>query len=92
MGEDELRKSKQQLKSSLLLGMESTTSRMNSLAKYEIYFGRHFGIEKILAGIESVTPRQIQELAQELFQSNLLNLVLLGPHEAIHLDEQLLQC
>ncbi len=92
VGEVELRKVKEHLKGSLMLGLESTTNRMTTLAKYQIYFGRHFTLDEILAGIESVTPEQIQELAQDIFQSETLSLALLGPAKAISLDKGVLRC
>ena len=47
--EAELRRAKDHLKGSLMLSLESTGSRMNHLARQEIYFGRQFGLDEILA-------------------------------------------
>src|SRR5260370_1356017 len=38
--EEELRRSKNHLKGSLMLSLESTSSRMSNLARQELYFGR----------------------------------------------------
>ncbi|MBI5167352.1 MAG: insulinase family protein, partial [candidate division NC10 bacterium] len=53
---EEFRKAQEQLKGNLLLGLESTSSRMTRLAKMEIYFGRIYDLDEILKGIEAVTP------------------------------------
>ncbi|HEY6546753.1 MAG TPA: pitrilysin family protein, partial [Vicinamibacteria bacterium] len=45
----ELRRAKDHLKGSLMLSLESTGSRMNHIARQEIYFGRQFGLDEIMA-------------------------------------------
>ena len=53
--ESELRRAKDHLKGSLMLSLENTASRMSHLARQEIYFDRHFGLDETLAGVEAVT-------------------------------------
>ncbi|MGH7836906.1 MAG: M16 family metallopeptidase, partial [Candidatus Binataceae bacterium] len=55
----ELTRAKSQLKGNMLLGMESTDSRMNRLARNEIYFHRDIPLEEIARGIEQVTNDQV---------------------------------
>ena len=50
---DELRRAKDHLKGSLMLSLENTSSRMSHLARQEMYFGRHFTLDEMLAGIEA---------------------------------------
>lgn len=88
--EEELQKSKEQLKGSLMLSMESTTNRMTTLAKYEIYFKRQYSLDEILARIKEVTPDDLQALSKNLFQTNLLSMVYLGPPKMTAPDEKLL--
>ena len=45
---DELRRAKDHLKGSLMLSLESTSSRMSHLARQEMYFGRHFTLDEML--------------------------------------------
>ena len=54
----ELRRAKDHLKGSLMLSLENTASRMSHLARQEIYFDRHFGLDETLAGVERVTDRR----------------------------------
>ena len=42
LGEEELRRAKDHLKGATLLALEGTGQRMNSLARYHLYFNRHF--------------------------------------------------
>src|SRR6476661_74107 len=52
---DELRRAKDQLKGSLMLSLESSTSRMSNLARQEMYFKRFFSLDETINQIESVT-------------------------------------
>ena len=74
----ELARAKSQLKGNMLLGMESTDSRMNRLARNEIYFGRDIPLEEIARGIESVTNDQVVELASSCFKAERMGMVMLG--------------
>jgi predicted Zn-dependent peptidase len=65
---DELRRAKDHLKGSLMLSLENTGSRMNHIARQEIYFGRAFKLDEILAGIESVTAEDVPRIAGDLFR------------------------
>lgn len=65
--ESELRKGKEQLKGSLILSLESTSSRMNRLGKNELMLGKHYSLDEIIARIEAVQLDQIRELTREVF-------------------------
>ena len=52
---EELRRAKDHLKGSLMLSLENTSSRMNHMARQEIYFGRQFTLDEILHKIEAVS-------------------------------------
>src|SRR6266851_1861048 len=75
---NELARAKSQLKGNMLLGMESTDSRMHRLARNEIYFGRDIPIEEVAKGIEQVSNDQIIELASSFFKADSMGLVVLG--------------
>ena len=74
----ELKRAKDQLKSNIVLGLESSGSRMANLARQQMYFGRFFGVEEIIADVERVGPEQIQEMANELFHPDRIALAMLG--------------
>jgi predicted Zn-dependent peptidase len=75
----ELNSAKEQLKGNLLLSLENTESRMNRLAKNEIYYERFISTEEILEEIEKVSIDQVSALAARVFRSESLSLTLLGP-------------
>jgi predicted Zn-dependent peptidase len=75
----ELKRAKDHLKGSLMLSLENTASRMSHLARQEIYFDRHFGLDETLAGVQRVTSADIQRVACDLFANGSLAATVLGP-------------
>ena len=75
----ELRRAKDHLKGSLMLSLENTASRMSHLARQEIYFDRHFGLDETLAGIDAVTAEDVQRVAVDLFSDGALAATVVGP-------------
>jgi predicted Zn-dependent peptidase len=76
---DELARAKEHLKGSLMLSLESTSSRMTRLAKQELYFGQYFTLDEILAAIDRVAPADMEALISTLLDRGPLSLVALGP-------------
>jgi predicted Zn-dependent peptidase len=74
----ELRRAKDHLKGSLMLSLESTSSRMSNLARQEIYFDRQFGLDETLEGIERVSSEDVDRVARELFSNGSLGATVLG--------------
>lgn len=78
LSDEDLRAAKEQLKGNIVLGLESSDSRMQRLAHNEIYFGRDLPLEESLDSIDAVTSHDIAELAEELFGRESLNMTILG--------------
>ena len=78
MPESELRRAKDHLKGSLMLNLESTSSRMSHLARQEIYFDRQFGLDETLEGVERVSTDDVQRVAQDLFRDASLAATVVG--------------
>jgi len=87
---EEVEKAKEQLKGNILLAYESTDNRMSRLAKGELYFSKFISLKEILEGIRSVSAEDIQQLAQELFQTNTFSLVALGKVKENEITTELL--
>ena len=75
----ELEDSRENLKGSLMLNLESTSSRMTQMARHEMAFGRQLTIEETLAGIDAVTAADVQRLANATFRSTDATLAAVGP-------------
>ncbi len=87
--EEELKRTKDQLKGNLLLSLESSDSWMTRLAQNEMYFGEYIPIEEVIQRIDRVTSEEVNKLAQELFREKLLCLTVLGPVEKTELARNL---
>jgi predicted Zn-dependent peptidase len=74
----ELGRAKSQMKGNMLLGMESTDSRMNRLARNEIYYSRDISLAELAERIDAVTADHVVELASAWFRPERMALVVLG--------------
>jgi predicted Zn-dependent peptidase len=75
---DELARAKENLKGSLLLGLESTVSRMGAQARQHFYFGRVEPVEELLARVAAVTLDEVGEEAVRLLGGKSLSLSVVG--------------
>jgi predicted Zn-dependent peptidase len=86
VGEKELRIAKDHLKGSLMLSLESSSSRMSNLARQDVYFGRQFTLSEILESIDRVSRDELQDLARDLFDPSSCTLAVLGKTAGLDLD------
>ncbi len=92
IGEEELRRAKDYMKGSLMLSLESTTSRMANLARQELYFGRFFSLDELIESIERVTAGDVQRTAQDLFDPRRIALTVLGNLDGFRIGREDLAC
>src|ERR1700721_328378 len=89
---DELRRSKDQLKGSLMLSLESSSARMSNLARQEMYFDRFYILDNRIAKIEAVTTEDITSLANEFFKTESVALTALGNLPGLKITRDQLAC
>lgn len=65
--EKELHNSKEQLKGSLMLSLESTNSRMSRNGKNELLLKRHRSLDEIIDQIDQVTKIGVDEMTNRIF-------------------------
>lgn len=63
----ELINSKEQLKGSLMLSLESTNSRMSRNGKNELLLGRHRSLDEIVNQIDKVSKEDVNQMAHQIF-------------------------
>jgi predicted Zn-dependent peptidase len=68
VSERTLSQAKNQVKGSLMLGLENMSNRMMRLGRQELYFERYFTLDEVIHDIEQVTVQDIQEVAQQFFK------------------------
>ena len=76
--DEELTRAKDQLKGNILMGLESSNSRMANLARQEMYFHNFFTVDEVIARIDEVEADQVQAMAQRLFDPDKVAVTLLG--------------
>jgi predicted Zn-dependent peptidase len=78
VAEEDLKRAKDQIKGNMVLGLESSSSRMSSLARQQMYHGRFFSADEITAEVDRVAAADLLRLARQLFHPEALTLTLLG--------------
>jgi len=76
--DEEMRRAKDHLKGSFVLGLESTSSRMGNLARQELYFHRFFSIDEMLDSVERVEAEEVRKLAGQFFSTKQIAVAALG--------------
>ncbi len=89
---EELRRAKDHMKGSLMLSLESTSSRMSNLARQQMYFGRFVTLDELVESIEKVTAEEVQRVSQDFFRSEAIALTILGNLEGLKIEREDLVC
>ncbi|MGW8271866.1 MAG: M16 family metallopeptidase [Thermodesulfovibrionales bacterium] len=79
LSEEECERAKKQLKGNILLALESSSARMNSIAQQEIYHGRYYSSEEIIEAIEKVEIGKLRMIAERTFEREQMAITLFGP-------------
>lgn len=81
ISEDELSRTKQLLKSSIYLGLESVMNRINRIAKSELIYNEIISPDQVIESIYKVEKEKVQEFAEGLLKKDLFSLVAIGSKE-----------
>ncbi len=92
LSDEELTRAKDQLKGNILLGLESSNSRMANLARQEMYFHKFFTVDELIASIDAVDAAKVQAMAQHLFAPERIAVTLLGRLNGVKLGREQLVC
>lgn len=85
-----LNQAKNQVKGSIMLGLENMSNRMMRLGRQELFFDRYFSLDEMIGQIEAVTEDEVLELSRELFVQDRFSTVALLPEEAPFHDQSYL--
>lgn len=78
IGENELKRTKDQLKGGFLLSLENVNSRMSRLAKSELYLGRITTPDEVVSRLQAVSADQIKRVANEMFDAERFSMATVG--------------
>jgi predicted Zn-dependent peptidase len=81
VSEKELSRAKEYIKGNMILNLESTTSRMFRISNSELYYNRLVTIEEVIKMIDSVTVKEILEIANEILEENYLTKIIISPSD-----------
>lgn len=73
---------REQLKGSLILGLESTSSRMMRLGRNEFVYGRQIATEEIESAVDAVDRAAVDRIARVVLAPEKRGLCVLGPLDA----------
>jgi predicted Zn-dependent peptidase len=90
--DEELTRAKDQVRGNILLGLESSNSRMANLARQEMYFKKFYSVDEVIARVGDVQAAQVQAMAQRLFLPDRIAVTLLGRLDGVKLDRDRLVC
>jgi predicted Zn-dependent peptidase len=79
LSEADLQVVKDNLKGTVLLSADNVESRMQSIAKAEIFFGTYFPVEQICEWIDQVKPADVRRVARRIFSQGKRTMIFLGP-------------
>ncbi|SMC65072.1 M16 family metallopeptidase [Sporomusa malonica] len=86
ISQQELIKSKEQIKGSLLLGLESSSSRMSRIGKMEVSLGKFISLDQVVSKIDQVTLTDINQMIERMFTTENICFTALGPVDAAGID------
>jgi predicted Zn-dependent peptidase len=92
VSEEEVRRSKDQLKGSLMLSLESSTARMSNLARQDMYFEKFYGMDAVIEKIEAVTAEDLHAMANEFFRTESIAVTVLGNLNGLKVSREQLAC
>ncbi len=79
--QDELESAKEQLKSGILLGMESSSNRMSRLAESEINHGRFIPVNEVLDRVQRITIDEVRHVAEKYLKDKPVTFAGIAPEK-----------
>lgn len=74
----ELSRAKNQLKGYLIMSLESSSGRMNNIARQEIYYGNYLSVEQIIGEIDKITIKDIDNIIDTYLSQDKMAVTVLG--------------
>ncbi len=84
ISKDELDKSKEQLKGSYILGLESTSGRMNTMGKSELLLGRIYTPDEVLTKIDNINLDMAKDIINRIFNTDKIGVAAVGNIKSVN--------
>ncbi|MEK7120123.1 MAG: hypothetical protein AAB824_01115, partial [Patescibacteria group bacterium] len=76
---DELKRAKNYIEGKTLVNLDTSDALANFYASEELIFNKSDSPQEYLSRIKKVSPKNVKDLAEEIFVQEKLNLALIGP-------------
>ncbi len=83
VSDDELNKGKEQLKTSLVLGQESTSAMMRTFGGHALQTGELYDFDKRIKSIDAITKEDVLKSAKEIFDFNQVCSSIVAPSDDV---------
>lgn len=87
----ELKKAKEYLKGTAAISLDTTDAKAQYIGYTTLVRKSTKGLDAYNKAVDEVTPKQVKKVAQELFQTDTLNLTIIGPHKENEVFNKLLR-
>lgn len=84
---EELSRSKEYVKGSMVLALESSRNRMSYMAKSMFYYDRIVPIDEVVDNIDNVRMEEIVSMADEIFSDEYISLAVIGDLKKLPVKE-----
>ena len=81
ISEEDLAKTKEQLKGNYIIGLESTSSRMSSIGKAELLLGKINSPKEVIELIDSVTIKDIKDTIEQVIDFNKMTTAMISKED-----------
>ncbi|NLV16927.1 MAG: insulinase family protein [Syntrophomonadaceae bacterium] len=85
---DEIKRTQDQIKAGLFLGMESVMTRMNRLGKSELLYGKLVPVEEVINKVYQVTPEMVQDFARDILGQGGFTVASIGESKVLPVVEE----
>ncbi|MCB1460334.1 MAG: insulinase family protein, partial [Nitratireductor sp.] len=75
----EVNRARAQIRSGLLMGMESPSSRAGQIARQILLFGRPITTEELVSRLEAISAERLRDLAYRTFRQSNPTIAVVGP-------------
>ena len=79
VGPAELQRTKSQIKGTMMLGLESMSSRMMRLGSVELYYGENVPFDEVIREVDAVTAADVAGIARDLLRLDDFSMVIIRP-------------
>ena len=88
ISDDELKKVKDYISGSFVLGLETSDSQAEYCAVHQILKGKVENPTEEIAKIQKVTAEEVKDVARKIFVDERLNLAIIGPYKDVEKEQQ----